>query len=67
VQVIIYNGDPHRVRQDAHPAGDFVPTQQSGWRNLLPVHPAANLFPLINEEESREKQSVARRHSTTLS
>ena len=34
--MIIYNGDPHRVRQDAHPAGDGVPTKQSGWRNLLP-------------------------------
>ena len=30
--MIIYNGDPHRVRQDAHPTGDGVPTKQSGWR-----------------------------------
>ena len=35
--MIIYNGDPHRVRQDAHPTGDGVPTKQSGWRAFCQI------------------------------
>jgi transposase len=51
--VIVYkNGNAQRGRQGAHPADNGTPAKHS-WRDRLPVHPAADLFPLVTEDEKR--------------
>lgn len=35
---------------------------KQGWRKLLPVHPAAELFPLMSEAEIRELADDIKKH-----
>jgi hypothetical protein len=51
-------------RNPATPEGGVMPTQKS-WRAVLPVHPAAGLFPLMSEAELRDLGEDIRKNGLT--
>jgi hypothetical protein len=43
-----------RSSNKLNPLRDQVPEQAKSWRDVVPVHPAAELFPMMSEAELRE-------------
>ena len=40
-------------------------TNPKTWRDVLPVHPAVELFPLMNKDELRELATTSKRTAAT--
>jgi hypothetical protein len=53
-----FSGNGHSVNGHADQASrdgtTTQPTNRTNWRDILPIHPAADLFPLMSEAELRE-------------
>jgi hypothetical protein len=60
--------NPDNVPPEAtEPAGTTSSDQPKGWRAFLPIHPAAELFPLMSEAELKELAADIDKHDLNWS
>jgi hypothetical protein len=55
-------GPQHAKLMEKTEAASVSPSTKTGWRAILPIHPAAELFPLMDEAELRELADDIAKH-----